>query len=140
MYSVRIHKRNSFRKPSKNRKHKNDFILLCSFYDSDNYGAWQRHLRHMGFNTQPLAERDVVDYEKENIDNSWRLHSYSYRSWTDLIRDEYRVTGDRQWIEKLCEVSREKINPDDIIQFVENEAKVPAPVKPVQLNMFAHNE
>lgn len=89
-------------------------VAMCS---GDDYGSWMRHLRHLGFDTTAIAERPLTDEEKEVNMKTWRLHHYAYSNWIAFCEDEWEVTHNREWIEKLITLSGQKIDIDKVMLY-----------------------
>lgn len=102
---------------------KNPYELAIGFVcSSEDLGTFSRSGQHKGINTNILlASRPFTAEEVTQNEKSYRLRFVYYKDWEALIVDEYRVTEDADWIEKLITISRSKLTvPQVIIKAIMN--------------------
>lgn len=119
---------------SKAKKHDNDFKICVVMYGSSNdFGTWLRKLKALGVKTACETRRNMTDSERSQEELAWRLHFIRYKTWYGLIRDEWRCTKNREWIEELIALAKdEKIDMADILAVDTDREKL----EPQQLQMF----
>ncbi|MGN7787402.1 hypothetical protein ACTJIJ_22910 [Niabella sp. 22666] len=80
---------------------RNPYVAIVAMNAEPNNGAWNRVLKHIGCNADPVAVRPMVQDEIDNVMNSWRMRYLKYSSLVELVADEIRVTQDHKFIQRL---------------------------------------
>lgn len=82
----------------------------------DSVGTYCRTFEHKGIDPQCLLERDMVPSEIEYVKNTWRLHWFAYSDWKVLIQDEWKLTQNKEWINRLLKASCLKESIEEILK------------------------
>ncbi|HWV72883.1 MAG TPA: hypothetical protein VN040_14240 [Pseudosphingobacterium sp.] len=109
MFKVRIH-------PKIPTKKNPQIIVAVMVGSEDDLGTFRRVFKHRGIDPTWILERPMTESEKHRVTISWRLQWYSYTNWRELIEDEWAITNNIDWINKLFKASRLPGSVDDILQ------------------------
>lgn len=90
-------------------------LIVAMVCNSEDLGTWSRSIRHKGGDTNTIAARPFTQEERNQQATAYRLTFHMYAGWKALIVDEFRVTKDANWIEKLLQISRLNTPIEDII-------------------------
>lgn len=88
---------------------------LCMCVD-ENIWTWKRHLKHTGVDPYPEIRRKMTLEEYDRERKYTRLHSYGYKSWIALIRDEWVNTEDFDWCNKIIQLAKLKMSLSEILK------------------------
>lgn len=79
--------------------------MAVAVYHVGGFGPWHRTLRHRGVDTMPVLLRPMTPEETEVEKKTWRMYSSAYRTWEGLIKDEYHITRDIEWVKQIYALS-----------------------------------
>ncbi|WP_343566254.1 hypothetical protein [Sphingobacterium sp.] len=109
MYKVRIHRKNS------TTRNPHGLVAVMIGTEGD-LSAFKRVFKHRGIDSDWLTEREMTESERFKSTISWRLQTYVYSNWKELIEDEWLITHDMAWIKELLQISKLSISIDDLIK------------------------
>ena len=93
-------------------------VFLAYVSSSDDEGTLRRILKHRGIQSFKREVRQMNAEEINNSENAWRMRFHTYDDWHSMIEDEWRITKNREWIDRLISFSNESINAETLIEKV----------------------
>lgn len=97
-------------------------VVIIAFGGSD-AGNWNRCFKYKNIEGTPCLSRAMIAEEEEVYKASWRMRWVEYASWEDLIRDEWKITKNIEWCDKLQKASGGKMPLNEIIDTEQIEKK-----------------
>ena len=104
----------------KRKTERNPTIVILCMDVGENVWCYSRHLKHIGVNPSAELIRPMTMEEFKRESPNLRFHSYPYRTWLELIRDEWCNTENEEWCTKLIELAELKLT---LLQILENSSK-----------------
>lgn len=110
IYKVRLHRQ----RPTD----RNPYIAVLAMWGDNSwcYRTFQRR----SIDSFWLLERDMTAAEKIDYERRWRYFWLAYKSWEELIGDEYRVTRDTSWCSQLHTVSGINASLETVLAGIKN--------------------
>lgn len=99
----------------KTKTERNPTIAKLCMDVGENIWTWKRHLKHTGVEPSPEIHRRMTVEEYNRESKYTRLHSYGYKSWVALIRDEWVNTENAQWCEQIIQLAKIKMTLSEIL-------------------------